>query len=137
MASILTIVSTAVGFLIGAYMPLFMMPTWVQNVCAFIPGTYVCTLFRYAFMADPIASMTTYVTQVLQVADGGTLMAELTTKFGYELTVFGVNLTPNYLAMVAAGFTIILLAFNIFSGKKLVTVIGEVGKKIKKNKKTK
>jgi multidrug/hemolysin transport system permease protein len=135
MASILTIFSTAIGFLIGAYMPLFMMPDWVQNICAFIPGTYVCSLFRYSFMADPINAMTNYLTQTLQLAGGAELMKELTTNFGYELSVFGVSLTPNYQAIVVAGFTILLLVLNILSGKKLTTVIGEVGKKIKIKKK--
>ena len=54
MASLVAVFSTAVGFLIGAYMPLGMLPTWVQTVCAFIPGTYSCALLRYSFMATPI-----------------------------------------------------------------------------------
>jgi multidrug/hemolysin transport system permease protein len=134
MASLLTIVSTAVGFLIGAYMPLFMLPSWVENLCAFIPGTYVCSLFRYSFMANPISEMTTYLTSGLNVAGGSELMAKLTANFGYELSVFGISLTPSSQAIVVACFTVVLLALNIFAGKKLVTVIGAVGKKIKKKK---
>jgi hypothetical protein len=79
--------------------------------------------------------MTNYLTQTLQLTGGAELMKELTTNFGYELSVFGVSLTPNYQAIVVAGFTILLLVLNILSGKKLTTVIGEVGKKIKIKKK--
>jgi multidrug/hemolysin transport system permease protein len=137
MASIITIVSTAIGFLIGAYMPLFMMPTWVQNVCAFIPGTYGCALFRFAFMANPISEMSNYIVNVLQVESGSALIAELTGNFGYNVSFFGINVNQQYQAAVLTGFTILLLVLNIVSGKKLVSVIGEVGKKIKKNKKSK
>jgi multidrug/hemolysin transport system permease protein len=131
MASIITIFSTAIGFLIGAYMPLFMMPDWVGNICAFIPGTYVCSLFRYAFMANPISQMSGYLTGILPAGEGAQLVKELTTNFGYDLTVFGFSLTPVYQAAIVLGFTVLLLVLNIVSGKKLVTVIGEVGKKIK------
>ena len=60
MASVITIFSTAIGFLIGAYMPLFMMPEPVQYVCGFVPGTYACALFRFAFMNDTINAMAAY-----------------------------------------------------------------------------
>ena len=57
MASVITIFSTAIGFLIGAYMPLFMMPEPVQYGCGFGPGTYSCALFRYAVMSEAINAM--------------------------------------------------------------------------------
>ena len=61
MASIVALFSTAMGFLIGAYMPLGMLPVWVRNFCAFIPGTYSCSLLRYAFMATPFDQLSAYV----------------------------------------------------------------------------
>ena len=36
MGSIVMIFSTAVGFIMGAYMPLGMMPGWVGNICVFV-----------------------------------------------------------------------------------------------------
>jgi hypothetical protein len=88
-------------------------------------------------MANPINELTIYVTDTLKVSGASELIAELTGNFGYNVSFFGISVTPQYQAAVLTGFTIILLVLNIFSGKKLVTVIGEVGKKLKKNKKNK
>ena len=129
MGSVITIFSTAIGFLIGAYMPLFMLPEAVQYVCAFVPGTYSCSLFRFAFMSDTINEMTAYVVQIMP-ENGGVLMEQLTDSFGYNLNFFGNIVEPGYQALALAIFTIILLALNIVFGKKLTAVIGGMTKKI-------
>ena len=128
MASVITIFSTAIGFLIGAYMPLFMMPDAVQYVCGFIPGTYSCALFRYAFMSDGINAMAEYV-------GNPALMEELTGSFGYNLNFFGNVVTPAYQVLALTLFTVLLLVLNIVFGKKLTAVIGGMSKKIFNKKK--
>ena len=129
MASIITIFSTAIGFLIGAYMPLFMMPEAVQYVCGFVPGTYSCALFRYAFMGDAINEMTEYVISV-DAANGQAIMAQLTDSFGYNLNFFGYIVTPGYQALALVLFTILLLVLNILVGRKLTAVVGGMAKKV-------
>ncbi len=129
MASIITIFSTAIGFLIGAYMPLFMMPEAVQYVCGFVPGTYSCALFRYAFMGDAINEMTEYVVSV-DPANGQAIMAQLTDSFGYNLNFFGHIVTPGYQALALVLFTLLLLVLNIVFGKKLTAVVGGMAKKV-------
>ena len=136
MASIITIFSTAIGFLIGAYMPLFMMPKAVQYLCGFVPGTYCCALFRFAFMSDGIAEMTEYLSGVIPEGASG-IMAELTGNFGYNLNFFGIVVTPPYQALVIAVFTLIFIVLNVVFGKKLTAVIGGMTKKIFAKKKNK
>ena len=129
MGSVITIFSTAIGFLIGAYMPLFMLPEPVQYVCAFVPGTYSCSLFRYAFMSDAISEMTSYVVGIMP--DGGAqLMESLTNSFGYNLNFFGNIVTPGYQALALSIFTVVLLILNIVFGKKLTAVVGGMAKKV-------
>lgn len=123
MASVITIFSTAIGFLIGAYMPLFMMPEAVQYVCGFVPGTYACALFRYAFMSDGINAMSAYV-------GNEALMEELTGSFGYNLNFFGYVVTPGYQALALVLFTVLLLILNVVFAKKLTAVMGGLPKKI-------
>ena len=123
MGSVITIFSTAIGFLIGAYMPLFMMPEAVQYVCGFVPGTYACALFRYAFMSDTINAMAAYV-------NNAELMAELTGSFGYNLNFFGYIVTPGYQALALTIFTVLLAALNIVFGKYLTAVTGGMSIKI-------
>lgn len=135
MMSIVAIFSTAVGFLIGAYMPLGMMPVWVQGVCAFIPGTYACSLLRYAFMDIPLANLTAFAgTLGLAPADMTEMMAELSGNFGFNLNFFGVTVNPQFQALALSGFIVIFAALNIGVGRKLAEVLG-VGKSNKKDKK--
>ncbi len=129
MASIITIFSTAIGFLIGAYMPLFMMPYAVQYLCGFVPGTYCCALFRFAFMSDAITEMTNYVVGIMPDS-GAELMNQLTSNFGYNLNFFGTVVTPPYQALAITIFTILLVILNVLFGQKLTAVIGGMSKKI-------
>ena len=127
MASLIAVFSTAVGFLIGAYMPLGMLPSGVQWLCAFIPGTYACSLLRYSFMSTPVAEFSDYIVNVLQHPDGPQLIDTLMGMFGYELEFFHVEVTVPFQAVALAVFILIFLVLNIFSGKKLTAVLG-VGK---------
>lgn len=134
MASLVAVFSTAVGFLIGAYMPLGMLPSWVQTLCAFIPGTYACALLRYSFMATPILELQQYAAEVLQLANAQELIARVTDGFGYQLEFFSVTVEPPYQMLALTVFNIVFVALNIFSGRKLADVLG-VGKK-KKTRRT-
>ena len=131
MASLIAVFSTAVGFLIGAYMPLGMLPAWVQSLCAFIPGTYACSLLRYSFMATPLSQLSDYVVNVMQIANGQELIDAITGSFGYQLEFIGVQVNVEFQAVALAIFIVIFIVLNILSGKKLTDVLG-VGKKRRK-----
>ena len=133
MMSIVAIFSTAIGFLIGAYMPFGLLPAkmqWVENVCMFIPGTHGCALLRYAFMETPIKELGSYVSS-LGIEGVETLVADVAGQFGYELNFFGVTVSPQWQALANAVFIVIFLALNIGVGKKVSEVLG-LGKKKKK-----
>lgn len=131
MASLVAVFSTAVGFLIGAYMPLGMLPEWVQSICAFIPGTYACSLLRYSFMETPVLLLTEYVNG-LGLAGTEELVRGLTESFGYNLNFFGVTVEPAFQALATAVFIVIFAVLNLVSGKKIADVIGMQAKKLKK-----
>lgn len=134
MASVNTIFSTVIGFLIGAYMPFATMPEWVQNVCAFLPSTYSCSLLRYSFMSTPIAKLAEYVTGSVNISNSAQLIKDLTYNFGYNLRFFGNIVTPAWQALAHSFFIAILVVANLFAGKKLITVTEGTSKKIKKKK---
>ncbi len=134
MMSIVAIFSTAVGFLIGAYMPLGMLPGWVQWLCAFIPGTYACSLLRYAFMATPVSSITAFAgTLGLAPETLGTLTETLFHEFGYHLDFFGITVEPQFQALALAVYILLFLGLNIGVGRKVAEVLG-IGKLKKKKK---
>ena len=132
MMSIVAIFSTAVGFLIGAYMPLGMLPDWVQWLCAFIPGTYACSLLRYAFMATPMSRIATFAgTLGLNPETLETLETTLFHQFGYHLDFFGIAVDPPFQALALAVYILLFLGLNIGVGRKVAEVLG-IGKKKKK-----
>lgn len=132
MASILTIFSSAMGFLIGAFMPLSMLPPFVGTICGFIPGSYCCSLFRFSFMANTIEEMSGYIMQTY--ANGGQIIEKLTANFGYDIRFFIWDVTPANQAIAVAVFTVILLVANVLVGNKLTNVVGGMKKKLFGNK---
>lgn len=128
MGSIITIFSTAIGFLIGAYMPIAMLPFWVGNICGFFPGTYTCSLLRYAFLDTPLNNM---FAQVSQMAGGTELIATLSENFGFNLNFFGMYVEPTMQVVALAVFSVFLGVINIFSARHLVKVVGSLRKKKK------
>lgn len=131
MAGLIAIFSTAVGFLIGAYMPLSSLPAAVQNVCAFLPGTYSCSLTRYAFMSAPLADLSDYVVNVLQLEGGAELIQEVSGTFGYGVQFFGIAVSEGWQCFAVGAFIAIFLLLNIGFGGRLAAVLG-AGKKRKK-----
>ena len=129
MASISTIVSTAIGFLIGAYMPFAMLPAFIQNICVFVPGTFSCSLLRYSFMLTPLDGLTAYLGEVVQSAQGAELIASLTGSFGYNINFFGMSVSPGMQAVAQLIIIAILVVANVLVGNNLVKVIGSIGKK--------
>ncbi len=137
MASIVAVFSTAIGFLIGAYMPFGMLPEkmrWVENFCMFIPGTHGCSLLRYAFMDTPLHLLEDYAATLIDPGEVSELVAKFSSDFGYNLNFFGVNVGPQWQALANAVFIVIFLSLNIGLGERIVEVLG-LGKKKKKKKK--
>lgn len=130
MGSVIMIFSTAVGFIMGAYMPLGMMPDWVGNICGFFPGTYTCALLRYSFLSAPINNL---AAQLTSVAGGSELISAVSENFGFNLMFFGKAVDPSYQSLVLGIFSLLLIAVNMLSAKHLIKVSGVLKKK--KNKK--
>ena len=132
LAAVVALFSTAIGFLVGAYMPLGMLPNWVQGICGFIPGSYSCSLLRYGFMLTPINNLTAHLSSIIQPELCSQLMGILTTNFGYKLNFFGIAVGEQYQALALAIFTIVFVILNIGVGKQLAAIIGMTKKKRKK-----
>lgn len=129
MGSVITIFSTVVGFLIGAYMPFSMMPEWVGNLCGFFPGTYTCSLLRYAFMSTPIDLMKE---QVSAINGANELLNQLFDNFGYNLQFFGIVVNQETQSIALSVFTVLLVVLNLFSAEHTIKVVGGALKRKKK-----
>ncbi|MCD8307761.1 MAG: ABC transporter permease [Clostridia bacterium] len=134
LTGLVAIFSTAVGFLMGAYLPFSQLPKWVQDVCMFIPGPYSCAIFRHAFMYVPMDNLYTYALATFDNANE--LMSSMMSSFGYNLEFFNIEVGTGWQAFAIVAYSAILLVLNVFSGRKLVTVLGSMGKKGRERRKS-
>jgi len=61
-AGLSAVLGAAVGFLVGAYMPLSIMPEFAQGISAMIPGTHSGGLFRDLLMSGALENLTAGMT---------------------------------------------------------------------------
>ena len=92
---------TVIGFLIGAYLPVSMLPVPIQYLTCFVPGTYSAGLYRNFFLRGPIQKM-------LQVLSPE-FVQTLKTNYAIELQIFGARI-PAWWMTFALTLSIVLFA---------------------------
>jgi len=98
--------SAIIGFLVGAYLPMNMMPSAINYISCFIPGSYSVGLFRTIFLRGPIEQLIGKVPEnVLQI---------LTSQYSLEMDFFGMKVTAGWMILV------LVISIVIFSALLLI-----------------
>lgn len=100
-----TIVGTLIGFLIGAYMPLSIMPDFVQYIAALVPGSHSAGLFRYFLMSGALEEMSASLP--LEAVNG------LSDFFGMKLNIFGKTVGINFMLSYIFGSIALFFTCNM------------------------
>ena len=101
------IFSALIGFLIGAYLPVSMLPIGIQNLANLIPGSYSTGLFRRIFMGTIFDQLSGSISPAV--------IAEVKSAYSYEMVLFGQTISRSgmyiYLtgSIVAFFFTYLLI----------------------------
>lgn len=98
------ILSAAIGFLCGAFMPLSMFPKAVQYIVLFIPGTYSAGMFRNLFMSGALNEIGTLAPQAVEF---------IRTEYSMELDFFGSKIGIGTMAGILAVTIILFAALNV------------------------
>ncbi len=98
------ILSAILGFLIGAYMPMSIMPEVAQDISGVIPGSHSAGLFRQYFMSGPLEKLGENLPQ--QVTDG------LSQAFSMEVKFFDSVFQNKEMFLYLAGSIILFLILN-------------------------
>lgn len=106
------IMSAAIGFLVGAYMPLSIFPKAVQYITLILPGTYSAGLYRNLFMRGALEK----ITEVIPQAEQG-----LRESFSMDLNFFGHTIQASYQALIFA--IMIILCMAIWLGIEIARAI--------------
>lgn len=96
--------SALIGFLIGAYLPVGMLPKTIKNIANLIPGTHATNLFRNIIVNEMLTKLS---------LENITGLNELKQNFGIEMVLFNniVNKGFMYLYLVLS----IIVFFVIYS----------------------
>jgi len=99
------IMSAAIGFLIGAYMPISLFPKAIQYVSALVPGSHSGALFRNVFMEKALENMTKGLPGY---ADG------FKETFVFKLDFFGKDFGVNAMYLYMAIMIVVFALLNLF-----------------------
>lgn len=90
-SAIVGIISAAIGFFMGAYMPISIFPKAIQYVTLFIPATYSAGLFRELFMRGALEKIEEVIPQA---------GAKLEESFSMQLDFFGKTIEAKQMAWI-------------------------------------
>ena len=112
------IISAAIGFLIGAYMPISIFPKAIQYITLFIPATYSAGLYRELFLRGALENIEEVIPQAGE---------NLEESFSMQLDFFGKTIGAKEIAWIFFAFTAVIL---------VVWLSVEVGIMLKNSKKS-
>ena len=121
------IFSAVVGFLVGAYLPMNMMPKAISYISAILPGSYSIGLFRTIFLRGPIDLLAGQLPEnVLKI---------LTDQYSLEMDFYGHSVSTGWMvfAVVLSIFLFVGIILILYSNKK--TNFFTMAKRTKKRKK--
>lgn len=101
------IVSAVVGFVIGAYMPVSILPVYVRYITCLFPGSYSAGLFRSFFMRDALGAL---------AGGSGEVYSALASSYAVEFDFFGLSMGSGAMAAVLSGTVVLFLIINVIYG---------------------
>lgn len=129
MSPMVAIVSAAVGFLIGAYLPSgSLSPKYIEYVTTFFPGTYSVGLLRNFFLKTPLAHLTT----TLKGYGLESLVDSLSKEFSLNIDFFGLEVKSSGMILVLFISIVVFSFLNLFFNNKK---FGDISKRFIKPKK--
>lgn len=123
LSSVTAIVSAAIGFLCGAYLPASMMPTYVQYITMFFAGSYSSGLFRNYFMRTPIEELEKSLIDATKgdnplinksATEISKFIQEVESSFSLDLNFFGHGVPVSTMTFVILAFIGIFLVLDLF-----------------------
>lgn len=111
-----TIVSSAYGFICGAYMPISQFSTGLQRVISFLPGTYGTSIIRNCAMRGVFEEMKSigFPTEVVE---------KIRDSVDCNLYFFGNKVELPVMYLILGGSVVLLIgifiAMNVIKGKRV------------------
>lgn len=111
--SISVIISSGSGFLIGAFMPVSMLPSIAKNVPLFFPGTYSAGLLRTFCLQGYYENFYNILVDQYDAEKARSLLETLNERLSMNINFFGHDVSPGYMALVIFIFAFIFIVLNV------------------------
>ncbi len=105
-----SIVGTLIGFLAGIYIPIGVLPVFLQKIITIFPTTQSAVLLKNVFMSDILSSMSKFMPKEVY--------QETLVMLGIQLQWNDEILSSAFSYVYLTGFTFLLLVFVIVKNKK-------------------
>lgn len=102
------ILSAAIGFIIGAYIPVSEFGESMQTAVNLVPGSQVAGLLRNIFLAPAIAN----ADKAIGGIDNGMFAETITDEFSLKLNIFGNSCDTDFMLIYSGAAIIIFLLIN-------------------------
>ena len=110
------IVSAAIGFIIGAYIPLSSLSSEIQGILSLVPGSHIACLYRNLLMNG----LMDHINTGLNGIDGGAFNNIINNAFALNLNMFSFETTKSFMAIYSSSSIIIALGINALLYKQTV-----------------
>ena len=110
------IVSAAVGFVIGAYIPLGSFSNSIQGILSLVPGSHVACLYRNLLMKNLLE----HIDISLNGMDSHMFINMAKDSFALNLNMFNYTTSQTFMMLYTSMSVIIALGLNILLYKKTV-----------------
>lgn len=108
------IVSAAVGFIIGAYVPLGNFSSGVQTVLSFIPGSHIASLYRQLLMTN----VTENIGKCMGEFGGAEFVETIKREFSFSLSMFSYKTSMLFSYLYSIGSILLGFGINVILYKK-------------------
>jgi multidrug/hemolysin transport system permease protein len=135
--SVIALVSSGIGFLIGAFMPGNMIDRRVEYFCSLIPGTYSTSLLRNVFLQGSIENLYEYAKTMDGVSQEqiDQVYNQLATNFSLNVNLFGYEVTPWYMVVFIIASIVVTIILNLIFARRNIDLAVGGRRHVKKEKK--
>lgn len=103
------IVSAAIGFIIGAYIPLGEFSTTVQGIMSLVPGSHISCLYRNLLMSG----LLDHINVSLGGIDNGVFVEMVKNTFAFNLNMFSYITTKSFMYIYSSASIGVALILNV------------------------
>ena len=119
------ILGASIGFLIGAYMPMSIMPDFAKYLSVMVPGSHAGGILRNLFMTGSIEEIANILADGSSVEVVNNIVSQLELQYDLKMNAFGNMIGVSQMFIVLGSTTVGMIGINFLSKfiKKRIDIV--------------